>query len=103
MKQDIIYVTVADEAEAKKIAEELLNKKLIACANIFPIKSVYWWKKKIEKTDEVAMFMKTKKKIVGKAMRTIKRIHSHEVSCIDVIEVDKADKVYLKWLDEVTK
>jgi periplasmic divalent cation tolerance protein len=103
VKQNIIYVTVTNEAEAKKISEELLNKKLIACVNIFPVKSMYWWKKKIEKTDEFVMIMKTKKKIVGKAMRRIKRMHSYEVSCIDVIEVEKSDKDYLKWIDEVTK
>ena len=103
MKQNIIYMTVKDEAEAKKIAEELLNKRLVACANIFPIKSMYWWKKKIEKEDEIVMILKTKKKIVNKTMRSIRRMHSDEVSCIDVIEVDKADKNYLKWIDEVTR
>ena len=103
MKQNILYVTVGSEAEAKKIAEELLKKRLIACANIFPIKSIYWWKKKIEKADEFVMIMKTKKKIVGKAMKRIKKLHSYEVSCIDVIDVEKADKDYLKWLDKVTK
>ena len=36
-----IYITNPNKDEAKKIAKHLLNKKLIACGNIYPINSIY--------------------------------------------------------------
>jgi len=35
----LVYITHETENAAKKISDYLLNKKLIACANIFPITS----------------------------------------------------------------
>ena len=44
-----ITTTVIKLNEAKKITDNILNKKLAACAQIIgPIKSIYWWKNKIE-------------------------------------------------------
>ncbi|OWZ25181.1 cutA1 divalent ion tolerance family protein [Wolbachia endosymbiont of Wuchereria bancrofti] len=40
--------------EAKTVSEELLNKKLIICANIFPrVNSLYLWKGEINSSCEV--------------------------------------------------
>ncbi|PIN69730.1 hypothetical protein COV93_04350 [Candidatus Woesearchaeota archaeon CG11_big_fil_rev_8_21_14_0_20_43_8] len=36
----IFYVTCSNEEEARKITDILLDGKLIACANVFPIKSL---------------------------------------------------------------
>ncbi|WP_143696918.1 divalent cation tolerance protein CutA, partial [Wolbachia endosymbiont of Wuchereria bancrofti] len=32
----LVYTTFSNVKEAKTVSEELLNKKLIICANIFP-------------------------------------------------------------------
>lgn len=48
MKIISIYITYPNIEEAKKICTHLLEQKLIACANYFPIESAYWWKGKIE-------------------------------------------------------
>jgi len=44
----LVYITCRDEKEAVKISRHLLNKRLIACSNIHPIRSLYWWKGKIQ-------------------------------------------------------
>ena len=54
-----IYITNPTKDEAKMIAKHLLEKKLIACANIFPINSLYWWKDKIADENEFALIVKT--------------------------------------------
>ena len=43
----VCYVTCKNKTEAKKISKHLLNKKLVACSNMFPVSSMYWWNKKI--------------------------------------------------------
>jgi len=45
------YVTydllAENKDEAKNIAKELIKKKLVACANMFPIESIYEWKEEL--------------------------------------------------------
>lgn len=95
-----IYVTCKDEDEAEKIAKKLLEKRLIACANISPIKSLYWWKGKINNDEEVAMIMKTKKGKFEEIKNEIKKIHSYEVPCICSWDIKQVNEEYSKWLDE---
>jgi periplasmic divalent cation tolerance protein len=37
-----------DEAEAEKLTRVLIEEKLVACVNYFPVNSVYRWKGNIE-------------------------------------------------------
>lgn len=93
----IIYVTYPNKEEAKKITAHLLNKKLIACANVFPIKSSYWWKGNIENSDEFVSIVKTRKENWKKVKEKVKKIHSYDVPCIIKFDVE-ADEEYEKWV-----
>ena len=44
MKYCMIIVTFADEDEAERVVSELLDRKLIACAQMQDIRSRYVWK-----------------------------------------------------------
>ena len=97
----LIYVTCKDQKEAKKIAAYLLKKKLIACANFFPINSMYWWKGKIQDDKEFLLLAKTTKKNASKVKKEVKKIHSYDVPCILEIDVD-GNKEFIDWVDRVT-
>lgn len=96
------YVTNPNKKTAKKIALQLLKKKLIACANIFPIDSVYLWKGKIEIEGEYVLIAKTKKESWIKVKNEIKKMHPYDVPCIIKIGVS-ANKGYEDWLKSVVK
>jgi periplasmic divalent cation tolerance protein len=97
-----VYVTNPDEKVAKRIAIHLLKRRLIACANIFPVDSAYWWKGKIEDEEEYVLIAKTKKGNWEKVKREIKKIHPYSVPCITRINVE-ANKEYEKWLRKEVK
>ena len=78
----LVYITCKDEKEAKKISIHLLKKRLIACANIFPIKSMYWWNNKIVNDNESAVIAKTKNKRFERVAAEVKKIHSYTIPCI---------------------
>lgn len=99
----IIYVTTANEKEAEKIANILVEERLSACANIFPIRSIYRWKGQVEKDTEVAMFVKTKSELVDDVVKRIKESHSYDVPCIVSLSIEKGNKDFLNWIDESTK
>ena len=97
-----VYITNPTKIQAKKIALHLLKKKLIACANIFPIQSFYWWEGKIEKTKEYVLIAKTLKKNFEKIKKEVKRIHKYSIPCIVKIEV-KANKGFKNWIKQEVK
>jgi len=98
----MLYITCRDDKEADVIAQHLINKKLIACANIFPIKSIYRWKGEIAAEKEVVMIAKTTDRNHKEAEKEIKKIHSYDVPCIIRINAD-ANKEYLSWLEGKVK
>ncbi|OGY23121.1 MAG: hypothetical protein A2Y57_03245, partial [Candidatus Woykebacteria bacterium RBG_13_40_7b] len=87
-----------DREEAIKIGQNLLQKRLAACYNFFPIESAYWWKGKIEQQKEFALFIKSKEELFGKVEKEIIQTHSYSTPEIAAIKVDKINKPYLDWL-----
>jgi len=104
METKLFYVTCKDKDEAKKIAKKLLEKRLIACANIFPeIESLFWWEQKIDSAKETPMILKTKKALSKEVITKIKELHSYECPCIVEIPITGGYNAFLKWICEETK
>jgi len=99
----LVYVTAKDHEEGKKIAIHLIEKKLAACANIFPISSFYTWKKKLVEDNEVGIFIKTRKSLIDELISEIKKIHSYDVPCIVSFKIEKGYTPYLNWILDSTK
>ncbi|MFH1470457.1 MAG: divalent-cation tolerance protein CutA [Candidatus Micrarchaeota archaeon] len=95
----LVYVTNKNLREARKLATHLLSRRLIACANFFPIKSSYRWKGKIENPREVVSLLKTKSENWGKVREEIKRVHPYEVPCIMKLVVE-ANSEFEKWIED---
>jgi len=83
-----IHVTCKDEKEAEKIAKALLEGKLVACANYFPVKSMFSWKGKIEKAKEFMLILKTNDRQKEKTVRKIKDLCSYDLPVITWNEVN---------------
>ena len=98
-----VYITTKDFREAKKLSRLLLEKRLIACANIIPsIESSYWWKGKIESHAESLLIGKTRKGLEGKIMALVKKHHSYSVPCVNFLPILKGNPDYLAWLGRET-
>ena len=92
----LAYIICKDAVEAENISMRLLKKRLIACANMFPIRSMYWWKNKIVNDMEYLMIAKTNDKNFKKAAAEVKKLHSYGIPCILKIEAT-ANKEYEEW------
>lgn len=98
----LVYITCKNKAEAKKISLALLKKRLIACSNIFPIASMYWWNKKIINDKEYVILAKTTEKNYKKIEKEVKKIHSYKIPAIIKINA-KTNKDYEKWVKKEVK
>lgn len=99
----MLYTTTGSEEEAERISRGLLEQRLVACANIFPIHSLYWWQGRIEDAGEFAIIFKTRTGLLKEAMAAVKRRHSYEVPCLMSYEYVAGDKDCLKWITAETK
>jgi periplasmic divalent cation tolerance protein len=85
-----------------KLSNYLVENKYAACANIFPIKSAYWWKGQIASDQEYVSILKT---ITGnwEILKTkVEEIHPYEIPCIMKIEVEANEK-YEEWIRSEVK
>jgi len=101
-KFSLIYITNPTKAKAQKIARHLLNKKLIACANIFPINSLYRWQGKIVAGNEWVLLVKTTDNYFTKIKTAVAKIHPYSIPCIIKISA-QANQKYFTWLKNEVK
>lgn len=97
-----VYITTGNKEEARKIAKHLLDKKLIACANIFPIESIYKWEGKVKNESEFVLIGKTLANKFEKIKKEIEKIHSYNIPCIIKIPVS-SNKKYYDWVKKSLK
>ena len=103
-KYIVILSTAGSADEASRIAEKLVSDRLVACVNIVPgIQSVYWWKDRVQKDQEVLMVMKTEKSKYQDVETAIKSLHSYEVPEIISLPLENGFEGYLKWIENTLK
>ena len=87
--------------KAKILARSLLEQRLAACVSMQSVKSCYWWKGRIEDSDEVQLFIKTTNLCKEKLFEAVKRIHSYEIPELISWPIS-ATTEYTSWLNETT-
>lgn len=85
----IINITYPTKEEAEKVACHLLEKKLIACANIYPIDSG-----ELEKNNEYILIAKTTEYNYEAVNNEVEKIHSYAVPYIVGILCKVNEKYY---------
>lgn len=98
----IITTTIDDEKGAREIAVSLLELRLVACVQIYPIESLYHWNDSIEESSEFLIQMKTKNEHFKAVREQILRQHSYDIPEIIMTPIVDADKAYLAWIDNET-
>ena len=99
----IIISTFPTQESVTQIAKELIvNKKLCACINLTKIRSLYFWKNKLENQEEFITLFKTTKFAADKLKSEIKKIHPYEVPEIVELKMNDVSKAYLSWMMEMT-
>ncbi len=99
MSAALIYITAPDFAEAERLARELVEKRLAACANIVPrIVSTYWWEGRVCEDEEALIIVKTARKLVGDVIEVVKKTHAYEVPAVLALEVSDGNAEFISWL-----
>jgi periplasmic divalent cation tolerance protein len=95
----LVLSTAGSEAEAARIAEQLVKRRLAACVNVLgPMRSFYRWKDNLERAEECLMIIKTVQEQIDKLEAAIRELHSYELPEFITVRVDGGSEQYLNWI-----
>ena len=97
----VVLTTAGSTEEARRIANELVERRLAACVNVVTkLDSIFRWKDKVQESEEYLLLIKTTKGLFPKVRNAIKEMHSYEIpECIS-LAVEDGTEEYFKWIDE---
>jgi periplasmic divalent cation tolerance protein len=98
----VILTTAASAEEAESLAGGLVERQLVACAQLLPIGSIYTWQGKVEKDSEVLLLLKARADLYEQIESHILANHSYDTPEVLQLEVAQGSEGYLAWIDSVS-
>jgi len=99
----MVYVTAPDRKTARAIAQQVLERRLAACANLLPSESLYWWKDRIEEARESVVIFKTRRTLVTRLFAAVRDFHPYDVPCAVSYAMQAGLGPYLEWIGDSTR
>jgi periplasmic divalent cation tolerance protein len=97
----IVVLITSPKQAAKKIAKNILDKRLSACVNIVDgVDSLFLWQGKVDKAKESLLIVKTKNNLFKKLEKEVLAIHPYDIPEIISFSLDKLSKPYKNWLNK---
>jgi periplasmic divalent cation tolerance protein len=95
----ILMTTVARRADAKRLSQMAVRKRLAACVQAVPgVRSAYRWKGKIEDSAEILLLFKTTKKALPGLIKAIKATHPYDLPELVSVAISGGSREYLNWI-----
>ena len=95
----IAFCTIPDVEIARRIAKEIVDLRLAACANILPnVHSIYHWHGKTETADEVLTIFKLAARSYAKFETKLRSLHPYDVPEIIAYRIEQGLPEYLRWV-----
>jgi periplasmic divalent cation tolerance protein len=98
-----VYVTIDTSENAATLARALVERGLIACANVLPpMRSFFAWDGEVRDEPEVAMILKTREARLDELVEAVETLHPYDVPCVVAWPVDAGAEAYLAWVRDET-
>ena len=95
----VVFMTAGSVAEARAIANELIERQLAACVQILPeIESVYRWNGEVQRDKEILILAKTTAAQFNDLERAVREIHSYDTPEIVAVPMAHVSEPYGAWL-----
>ncbi len=100
MKLIAVYTTVATEADARTMARALVERKLVACAQISTIESFYSWQGAVQNEPEFRILFKTTEARYQAVEAAIRELHKYELPAIHAVPLEHVFEPYAAWVED---
>ena len=98
----LIWCPFGSEDDAARIASQLLDEGLVACANILPgVRSLYLWQGERGESRECGVLFKTDAALLDTAIVRLTEIHPYDTPAITGWRTDAAAPATAAWLGDL--
>lgn len=94
-----VTTTTGDRSVAERIATEMVDRRLAACAQVFgPLYSTYRWQGRVERAEEYVCVLKTRLGLFSEVEQTVRQLHPYDVPELIGTPVTVASRAYGQWV-----
>ena len=83
--------------DARRLQRVVLDARLAACANLWPIESAYWWEGEVEEAREVRVIFKTDRTRVAALVALVEAEHPYRVPYLAWGQGERVTPAYSAW------
>lgn len=93
-----VFTTVGTADDARRIARELVQRRLVACAQISPIESLYVWQGALCEEGEFRLLLKTTAGHYTAVETAIRELHPYTLPAIHAVALEPVSEPYAQWV-----
>ena len=93
-----VFTTVGNRDDARRIAQALVERHLVACAQISAIESFYHWDGALQDDSEFRLLLKTVDTQYDAVERAIRELHPYDLPAIYALPIDRIHAPYAAWV-----
>ncbi|GAA4876609.1 divalent-cation tolerance protein CutA [Kitasatospora terrestris] len=94
----VLTTTHDDQDAARALAASLVGERLAACAQVYPVESVYWWDGAVRNATEWRIDLKTRADRADRLTARIAELHTYDTPEVVAVPVVTGSPSYLAWL-----
>ncbi|MFB6890048.1 divalent-cation tolerance protein CutA [Kitasatospora sp. NPDC056327] len=94
----VITTTHDDEAKARALAADVVRARLAACAQVYRVRSVYWWDGEVQDAPEWRIDLKTRAGLADALTAFIGERHDYDTPEVVAVPVVAGSPAYLDWV-----
>jgi periplasmic divalent cation tolerance protein len=95
----LVYVTAANQDEARRLGRSCVEARLAACANLVPgIESFYHWDGELQTSTECLVLLKTVQSKVSALTQRLREMHSYTCPAIVALPIESGFPDFLDWV-----
>lgn len=96
-----VLTTVASRVDAQRLARALVERDLVACAQISEIESFYRWQGALQHEPEFRLLCKTTAALYEALEQAILELHPYELPAIHAFAIERISGAYADWIASV--
>ena len=95
----LIYTVFASRDDAREVASQLLDERLVACANVIgQVEALFEWDGERGEGEEIAVLFKTHADRLDEAVARLEALHPYDTPAILGWQADAAGAATAGWL-----
>ena len=94
-----VVTTLPNREQALQLARSLVEQRLVACAQLSAIESLYRWNGQLQQDPEVRLTLKAPESHYAAIEAAILERHPYDLPAIHALRLDKVHEPYGAWIE----